>query len=403
MGKETEENASDDKEVTTLEATEGETSKLISPTLKGAKAVVLGKGDIEMSAPSKDLDAKAADSKDEKEEKEEEASEMAMAMRLAFAFLGLQASYLTWGYMQERVMTKQYGVGDDAETFPSANFCVISNRCLAIVIGLGVTMFRHGGINFAGAPLTSFAPCAFSNSMSSFGQYEALKFVSFPLQTLAKSTKIIPVMIMGKVLNKRTYPWVEYAEAAMISVGVNIFMMSEKGDHKDETTTQVKGIALLVLYVVSDSFTSQWQSRVYKDYPKVDQFQMMCAVNFWAIIFSFAQWVLMGEVPATLAFLAKYPSSIVDNLIISVTSATGQLFIFYTIKTFGPVVFTIIMTTRQIFSLFLSMFLFGHSTAPAGAGGILMVFATLFYQVHRKRSAKKAGGKGGGGGGGGGA
>ena len=30
------------------------------------------------------------------------------AKHLAFCFVGLQASYLTWGYVQEKVMTREY-------------------------------------------------------------------------------------------------------------------------------------------------------------------------------------------------------------------------------------------------------------------------------------------------------
>jgi len=37
-----------------------------------------------------------------------------------------------------------------------------------------------------------------------------------------------------------------------------------------------------------------------------------------------------------------------DCLILSICSAVGQLFIYYTIEKFGPVVFIIIMTIRQV-------------------------------------------------------
>ena len=33
------------------------------------------------------------------------------AKQLLFCFIGLQASYLTWGYVQEKVMTKEYSTG----------------------------------------------------------------------------------------------------------------------------------------------------------------------------------------------------------------------------------------------------------------------------------------------------
>lgn len=37
-----------------------------------------------------------------------------------------------------------------------------------------------------------------------------------------------------------------------------------------------------------------------------------------------------------------------DCIVLSVSSAVGQLFIFYTISKFGAVVFTIMMTVRQV-------------------------------------------------------
>ena len=118
------------------------------------------------------------------------------------------------------------------------------------------------------------------------------------------------------------------------------------------------------------------------------------------------------------------PAAIWDNVLISVTSATGQLFIYFTIRKFGPVAFTIIMTTRQVgrtargvascvarvpatavhrpaahactprapsprahpaqvFSMVLSTLSFGHALGAPGAVGSIIVFAALFYRIRR--------------------
>ena len=195
------------------------------------------------------------------------------AKQLLFCFIGLQASYLTWGYVQEKVMTKEYSTG----RFPSATFCVFSNRVLAVTVAWAVTMYKHGGKLNIPAPLWVFAPCALSNTLSSFGQYQALHYVSFPLQTIAKSTKVIPVMIMGKVLNKKTYPCVDYIEAVLICLGVSLFSLANVsadffggGTSGDASSyAALAGLAMLALYIVSDSFTSQWQSRLYQAHPTV--------------------------------------------------------------------------------------------------------------------------------------
>jgi hypothetical protein len=64
--------------------------------------------------------------------------------------------------------------------------------------------------------------------------------------------------------------------------------------------------------------------------------------------------------------------------------APGQLFIFYTIRRFGPVVFTIMMTTRQMLSMMVSCWLYGHALGAGAAAGALVVFATLFYKISGK-------------------
>ena len=92
-------------------------------------------------------------------------------------------SYLTWGVMQERIMTTKMNptplVPDGM--FPSATFCVFSNRFLAIIVAAVVCMRLYGTVETP-APLWYYTPCALSNTISSWGQYAALKYVSFPLQ-----------------------------------------------------------------------------------------------------------------------------------------------------------------------------------------------------------------------------
>ena len=63
------------------------------------------------------------------------------------------------------------------------------------------------------APFYKYSYASISNTLSSWCQYEALKFVSFPTQVLGKASKVIPVMIMGKVVSQKTYPWHEYFTA----------------------------------------------------------------------------------------------------------------------------------------------------------------------------------------------
>merc|ERR1711957_299982 len=68
----------------------------------------------------------------------------------------------------------------------------------------------------------------------------------------------------------------------------------------------------------------------------------------------------------------------------SFCSTVGQLFIFYTIKNFGAVVLAIILTTRILFSIALSVFLYGHKVTATGFYGLAVVFIAIFYRIKRK-------------------
>ena len=96
------------------------------------------------------------------------------ATKFAVCFCGLQASYLTWGYMQELIMTTKFTPTDRVPSgkFPSAAFCVFSNRFLAVIVAAIAVRFKHGSV-FGNntAPLWAFTPCALSNTMSSWSQY----------------------------------------------------------------------------------------------------------------------------------------------------------------------------------------------------------------------------------------
>jgi len=315
------------------------------------------------------------------------------AQKFGFAFTGLLISYLTWGYMQELIMTTEFEPTTHSPDgrFPSAAFCVFSNRFLAIIVAMISVKLRHGSV-FGNniAPLHAFTPCALSNTLSSWSQYASLRYVSFPVQTVFKSSKIIPVMIMGKLLKGTTYPKSMYCEALAITVGVAIFSVFAQ-EAKRDSSTEIMGLIYMLMYITFDCFTSQWQDKIYVTYGRqnVDPYQMMLGVNASAICITTAGLLLSGDFPKVYEFFVVNPNVLVYNVITAITSASGQLCIYYTIKEFGPIVFTIIMTVRQMISICISAYKFGHHISAKALVGAFIVFGVLFYQIRNKYLAKQ--------------
>jgi len=65
--------------------------------------------------------------------------------------------------------------------------------------------------------LVAFSPCAYVTYLFFLhAQTHMLRYVSFPTQTLFKCFKMVPVMLMGKVIGNKAYPSYDYAVAIMI-------------------------------------------------------------------------------------------------------------------------------------------------------------------------------------------
>ncbi|XP_054617945.1 adenosine 3'-phospho 5'-phosphosulfate transporter 1 [Dunckerocampus dactyliophorus] len=316
-------------------------------------------------------------------------SSLRQAIRLIFCAAGLQASYLTWGVLQERVMTRSYGASspeEEGEKFKDSQFLVFMNRILALTVsGLWCVLFkqpRHG------APMYKYSFASLSNIMSSWCQYEALKYISFPTQVLAKASKVIPVMLMGKVISRKRYEYWEYLTAALISLGVSMFLLSSTDNKQPSTVTTFSGVIILVGYIVFDSFTSNWQDNLFKY--KMSSVQMMFGVNLFSCLFTVGSLLEQGALFDSLAFMMRHSEFTFHAVLLSVCSACGQLFIFYTINQFGAAVFTIIMTLRQAIAILLSCFLYGHTVTVVGGFGVAIVFLALFLRVYA-RSRMKSG------------
>ena len=320
----------------------------------------------------------------------EEADRMQPVTKTMMKFLictaGLQGAYLTWGVLQERVMTQSYGKSKDAEQFKESEFLVFMNRFSAMILS-GMWILLRKQLRYT-APCYKFSFSSMTNILSSWCQYEALKYVSFPTQVLGKASKMIPVMLMGKVVSKKSYQYHEYVIAGMISVGVSLFLLSVASGKHNSAQTSLSGFCLMLGYMLFDSFTSNWQSKLLVEY-NLSSVQVMFGTNVFSTLFTAVSLIQNGGMSLSLSFIYRHPDFGYHASAISVVSAFGQFVIFYTIATFGPLLFTAIMVTRQMFSILLSCIVYQHYLAPQAIFGIIIVFLALVLQVYAKWRLKK--------------
>lgn len=306
---------------------------------------------------------------------------------LAFCFIGLMASYLLWGLLQEKIMTTEYIHFENEKEvrvkFTESQFLIFANRLLAFCIaGFYILISKKTSPESRiDPPLYKYSISSITNILSAWFQYEALKFVNFPTQVLAKSCKIIPIMVMGKLVSRVQYHFTEYIVAFMISSGMILFMLNSGDQSKASAVTTVTGVFLLSMYMASDSFNSTWQGELFKTY-RMTTTEMMFFVNLFSTLFTASSLLVQSGFLDSVQFAMLHPEFIYDCLMMSITATVGQLYIYYTINKFGALVFTIIMTVRQAVAILLSCLIYNHAVSPLGIFGITMVFLAIFLRAY---------------------
>jgi adenosine 3'-phospho 5'-phosphosulfate transporter B2 len=321
---------------------------------------------------------------------EPEGTKQEVIQRVFFCALGLVVSFSIWGVVQERILTQQY----DDEFFTYSYGLVFLNRLGGLILSAYLMYFFK--VQYINSALWEYSFPSVANMLSSWCQYEALKYVSFPTAMLAKAFKVMPVMIMGVFMHNKSYESYEYLSAALVGFGLYLFMdSSEHINFKENVFGQTEsmdgaicGVVLLILFLFFDSFTGQWQTRMFQINKSMSPLQMMLIMNAFSCVFSFITLVHQEELNIALQFVYKHPEIIIHLIIFCITSTVGQLFIFYTVKNFGAVVFSIIMSLRILFSTVLSCVIYSHPITELGFLGIAIVFGAIAYRIRRKTEGK---------------
>lgn len=192
-------------------------------------------------------------------------------------------------------------------------------------------------------------------------------------------------------MHNKSYESYEYVSAAMIGFGLYLFLdSSENIDLQENSFGEISnmkgamcGIVLLILFLIFDSFTGQWQTRMFKLNKDLSPVQMMLIMNAFSVVFSFITLVHQEELQRALLFVYTHKMMLLHLAVFCVCSTVGQLFIFYTVKSFGAVVFSIIMSARILFSTLLSCFWYEHPVTELGMLGIVIVFGAIGYRIKK--------------------
>ncbi|GAA0185047.1 secondary carrier transporter [Lithospermum erythrorhizon] len=305
---------------------------------------------------------------------------------LSFCVAGIWSAYIYQGILQEAVSTKRFG--PKKERFEHLAFLNLAQNVVCLIWSF-IMIKIWSDSSRGGAPWWSYWSAGITNSIGPAMGIEALKYISYPAQVLAKSSKMIPVMLMGTLVYGIRYTFPEYVCTLLVAGGVSVFALSKtssKTISKLANPNAPLGYTLCFLNLAFDGFTNATQDSITARFPKTSAWNIMLGMNVWGTIYNM---IFMFGWPSAIGYEAvqfckQHPEAAWDIFLYCLCGAVGQNFIFLTISRFGSLTNTTITTTRKFVSIVVSSLLSGNPLSTKQWASVTMVFSGLSYQIYLK-------------------
>ena len=273
--------------------------------------------------------------------------------------------------------------------------------------------------------LLRYIQCSFFITFAAPFGFAALSHISYPAMVLAKSCKLVPVMVMNVLLYRRAFSRHKYVVVALVTVGITMFMgFGGEGGKKHGAKDQghqtmwhsIIGMLYLLINLILDGATNSTQDEIFARY-KVTGQQMMFWINLLCTLLTTFISVLPlpyipvlhpssggeAELKTAIAFVRNHPTIVYPLVQFALTGALGQLFIFETLQHFGSLTLVYALSmeigsrflltddartitlTRKLFTMLLSVFIYNHKLTPGQWAGAGVVFAGISVEAWVKR------------------
>lgn len=334
---------------------------------------------------------------------------------LPLCVVGIYASFLTWALVQEPLTTKVWPHSHERFQYP--NVIAVCQATVAMIIGflyLKWKQSKYDPINLIKDHAKQLALISFTQSTSTPLATYSLQYVDYLTYMLAKSCKMIPVLLVHLLIYRSQISKEKKIVAVLVSLGVTIFTMggsqpskkhiSHGGLDSGDVPTWV-GFGLLGISLFLDGLTNATQDTMLKKSraneltekniktEKTDKTitgaHLMFALNMFIILWNLPYLGIFhkNQILDALNVIELDPQVLFYLFIYSLCGAVGQCFIFFTLEQYGSLVLIMITVTRKLISMLLSIVVFGKSVNLTQWVGILIVFGGIIWEAINKKAA----------------
>eukprot|EP00658_Telonema_sp_P-2_P035256 TRINITY_DN25671_c0_g1_i2.p1 TRINITY_DN25671_c0_g1~~TRINITY_DN25671_c0_g1_i2.p1 ORF type:complete len:235 (+),score=53.88 TRINITY_DN25671_c0_g1_i2:141-845(+) len=204
------------------------------------------------------------------------------------------------------------------------------------------------------------------------------------MRVMFKSSKLLPVMVMGLVIAKRKHTKGEYMCAGLLVAGIIAFAMA---DARGSPKFDMRGILIISVGVMLDAVTSNFEEQKF--------FRNKDCSHEEVILYSYAigsVWTLItitstGELGTALTHSSAHPEVYWMTLMFSAMGYLSIVFVLLLIKLFNASVAEAVKSVRKITTIVISFLFFSKPISGLHVVGFVLFVGSVGLGMQQKLSA----------------
>ncbi|PSS26351.1 UDP-galactose/UDP-glucose transporter like [Actinidia chinensis var. chinensis] len=200
----------------------------------------------------------------------------------------------------------------------------------------------------------------------------SLAFLNYPAQLMFKSTKVLPVMIMGAFIPglRRKYPPHEYVSAVLLVVGLILFTLA---DAHTSPNFSLIGVLMVSGALVMDAFLGNLQEAIFTMNPETTQMEMLFCSTVVGMPFLIPPMLLTGELFKAWNSCSQHPYVYGVLVFEAMATFVGQVSVLSLVAIFGAATTAMVTTARKAVTLLLSYLIFTKPLTEQHGTGLLLI------------------------------
>jgi len=307
------------------------------------------------------------------------ASGSAADRRLFYIYVvGIFVSYLIYGYVQE-LMFRTKGLKQFGWYITLVQFVLYTI--------FSWTHLKVQKISVSKVPLTTFFGIAIVTVGTMGLSNSSLTYLNYPTQVVFKSSKLIPVMIGGVLIQKKKYRLLDYTASGMLSLGLIVFTLA---DVQLSPRYNSKGLVLISLALCADAVIGNVQEKVMR-VGNVGTVEMVHKSYMIGTVLIFLWTILTGEFGEAFVFCSEhhFADTYFPMTMFALSGYVGVNFVLSLVKLRDALTAVTVTTLRKGATMILSFVFFPKPFTVHYLWGGALIMGGLAVQNYAKLQAKK--------------